>query len=229
MADEAKKRAALEAISELPESGVIGLGTGSTVRYFVEAVGELVRGGRRLRGVCTSEATRTLATAAGIPLLSDEGPWTIDVTVDGADEVDDALDVSKGAGGALTREKIVCFASRRMVVVCDERKRVRQLGETRPLALEVLHFGHGATLSHLAELGRPKLRLRDGVLVRTDGGNLLVDLEVDPIEDPATLDRTLRSVPGVVETGIFVGRVDVVLVGGQATVERLTRVQAMRR
>jgi ribose 5-phosphate isomerase A len=223
MHEDAKKRAARAAIDELPESGIIGLGTGSTARFFVEAVAELVRGGRRLVGVCTSEATRAQARALGIPVLSDDGPWTIDVTVDGADEVDDGLDLVKGAGGALTREKIVSVASRRVVIVCDATKRVRRLGETSAVPVEVLAFGYGTTAGHLAELGRPQLRMRDGVAVRTDGGNLVFDLAVEPIDDPERLDRVLRSIPGVVETGLFVGRADIVLVAHEGHVERLAR------
>jgi ribose 5-phosphate isomerase A len=223
MSDEAKRLAALAALGELPEEGIIGLGTGSTAKFFVEAVAELVRGGRRLVGVCTSTATRALAAERGIPLLDDAGPWKIEVTVDGADEVADNLDVSKGAGGALTREKIVAFASRRLVVICDATKRVRRIGEARPLSLEILTFGHRSTIDHLARFGRPVLRAKDGAPVMTDGGNLLVDLAIEPASDPGALDRSLRSIPGVVETGLFVGLADLVLVAGASGTERLTR------
>jgi ribose 5-phosphate isomerase A len=218
-----KRLAALAAVQELPPAGVIGLGTGSTVRFFIDALADLVRNGHGYVGVCTSEATRSHASAVGIPLLADDGPWTIDVTVDGADEVDDALHLSKGAGGALAREKIVSFASRRNVIVCDSRKRVHRLGETRPIALEVLAFGHQTTIAHLAASGQPRLRSSGGQAVRTDGGNLLVDLMIAPTDDPAGLDRALRSVPGVVETGLFVGRADVVLIAETGSVVRLTR------
>lgn len=222
MNEDAKKIAAMAALDELPESGTIGLGTGSTARLFVEALADLVRRGRAYVGVCTSEATRAHASRLGIPLLDDDGAWEVDVTIDGADEVTDSLDLSKGAGGALAREKIVSFASRRTVVVCDATKRVRRLGETRPLSVEVLAFGHGATLRHLARHGLPSLRVRQGAPVRSDAGNLLVDLSVSPIDEPARLDRALRAIPGVVETGLFVGRADVVLVGHAERVERLT-------
>jgi ribose 5-phosphate isomerase A len=220
---DAKKLAALAAIPELPEAGIVGLGTGSTARFAVDAIAQLVRGGRRLHGVCTSEATRAHASRAGIPLLPDDGPWTIDVTVDGADEVDDALGLSKGAGGALTREKIVSFASRRTVIVCDATKRVRRLGETRPIAVEILVFGHATTMLHLKQHGRPQLRMQDGAPFSTDNGNFVVDLSVAPLDDPGAFDRALRSIPGVVETGLFIGRADVVLVGHADRVDRLTR------
>lgn len=209
--DDAKKLAALAATLELPNSGVIGLGTGSTARHFVEAVGALIRDeGRRYTCVCTSERTRAHALSLGIPLAPDDGPWTIDVTVDGADEVDDDLDLSKGAGGALTREKIVSHASRRTIIVCDATKRVRRLGETRPIALEILAFGGHTTLHHLRAFGEPTLRAE-----RSDANNLLVDLALaSPLEgdDKPRLDRALRSVPGVVETGLFLGRASLVLV-----------------
>ena len=223
MSEEAKKQVAAAAIPELPESGVIGLGTGSTAHWFVEQVADLVAAGRRLTGVCTSEATRAHAARRGIPVVPDEGPWSIDVTVDGADEASDDLDLSKGAGGALTREKIVAHASRRLVIICDASKRVRRIGESRPLSIEVLRFGHKATIARLAEHGVPTLRAKDGAPVITDGGNLLVDLQIAPVSDAGAFDRTLRSIPGVVETGLFVGRADVVLVATAGGIERLAR------
>src|SRR5271170_3930147 len=116
-ADDSKRSAARAAIAELPEAGTIGLGTGSTTRFFIDAVGELVAAGRHLVGVPTSEASRRQAAALGIPLLGDEGPWDIDVTVDGADEVSDTLDLIKGGGGAQTREKIINFSSKRNVII----------------------------------------------------------------------------------------------------------------
>jgi ribose 5-phosphate isomerase A len=217
MSDDAKSRAAHAALAELPEDGVIGLGTGSTVRFFVDALADVVRGGRKLTGVCTSEATRRHATELGIPLLDDAGPWSVEVTVDGADEVADDRSLSKGAGGALTREKIVAYASKRLVIVCDASKRVSRIGEKRPLALEVLDFGHRQTMDRLSALGRPVLRPN----ARTDAGNLLVDLAIAPLADPVKLDRALRSIPGVVETGLFLGRSPVVYVAGEAGVERM--------
>lgn len=223
MQDDAKKRVALAALDELPVAGVIGLGTGSTARHFVDALAVLVRGGRRFVGVCTSEATRAQAERLGIPLLDDDGPWCIDVAIDGADEVDDALDLSKGAGGALTREKIVSFAARRTVIVCDASKRVHRLGETRPIAVEIVPFGHETTMLHLSRLGHATLRMRGGSLVRSDGSNLLADIACGPLADAGEFDRTLRSIPGVVETGIFIDRASVVLVAYDDRIERLAR------
>jgi len=221
--DDAKRRAALAALDELPPEGVIGLGSGSTARLFIDALGELVAGGRRYTGVPTSEASRTQAQALGIPLLADDGPWDIAVTVDGADEVSDALDVIKGGGGAHTREKIVNFSSRRNVIVVDGSKISRRLGERWAVPVEVLPFAHLATRAHLSRFGAPAMRTVGGVPFRTDAGNAIYDVACGPIDDPRALDAALRGIPGVVETGLFVGRVDVVLVARDSGVERLLR------
>jgi ribose 5-phosphate isomerase A len=216
--DAAKRAAALAALAELPPSGTIGLGTGSTTRLFIDALGELVAQGRRYTGVPTSNASRTQAAALGILLLSDDGPWDIDITVDGADEVSPALDLIKGGGGAHTREKIVNAASRRNIIIVDESKLSPQLGTRWRLPIEVLAFAHAETARHLATFGAPGLRAG-----RTDSGNVIYDLACGPIADPASLDAALHMVPGVVETGLFVGRADVVLVARASGVERLTR------
>jgi ribose 5-phosphate isomerase A len=221
--DDRKRLAARAAIDELPAEGTIGLGTGSTVAYFLEALAEVVRGGRRLTGVATSEETRRRALALGIPLLDDGGPWSIDVCVDGADEVDPALDLVKGGGGAHTREKIVNAAAARNVIVIDDGKRSPRLGTRGPVPIEVLPFGHLATRDHLARHGTPGLRTHGGAPARTDAGNLLYDLRVDPIADAGALAAALAAIPGVVEHGLFVGRADVVLVGTGDGVVRLTR------
>jgi ribose 5-phosphate isomerase A len=221
--DEFKRQAALAALSELPENGVIGIGTGSTARLFIAALGELVARGRRYTCVPTSQASRQQAHDLGIPLLPDDGPWDIAVTVDGADEVDEALDLIKGGGGAHTREKIVNFSSRRNVIIVDASKLSRQLGEKWPVPVEVLPFAHQATRAHLAALGTPVLRMKEGTPVPTDAGNLIYDVACGPIADPRALDAALRAIPGVVETGLFVGRADVVLVARETGVERRVR------
>jgi ribose 5-phosphate isomerase A len=218
MSDEAKRRAAIAALAELPAEGVVGLGSGSTARLFVEELAPLVRAGRKIVGVATSRETRVLAESLGIPLADDAGPWVIDVTVDGADEVSDALDLVKGGGGAHTREKIVNHASKRNIIVVDGSKRVKRLGETRALPLEILSFGVTTTLRALERFGAVSLRGAP-----SDAGNALADVATGPIDDPAALERLLRTIPGVVETGLFVGRADVVLVAGDSRVERLLR------
>jgi len=224
--DQAKREAARAALDELPREGVVGLGSGSTAKLFIDEVGALVKAGRKLRGVPTSEASRAQALALGIPLLDDDGPWAIDVNVDGADEVSDVLDLIKGGGAAHTREKIVNYASVRNVIIVDASKLSARLGEKWAVPIEVLAFAHPMTATHLARLGTPTLRTRDGKTVRTDAGNVIYDVHVAPIDAPAELDRKLRSIPGVVETGLFVGRCDVLLVAEESGVRRLERTAA---
>lgn len=220
--DESKRAAAIAALEELPEAGILGLGTGSTARLFIEEVGALVKKGKRFRAVPTSEASRRQAEGLGIEVLSPDGPWDIDVTVDGADEVDPRLDLIKGGGGAHLREKIVNYASRRNVIIVDESKLSASLGVAWSVPVEVVTFAQGATAKHLSALGRPVLRLRDGAPFRTDSGNVIYDLATGPIADPRALDLALRATPGVVETGLFLGRADVVIVAGESGVRRLT-------
>jgi ribose 5-phosphate isomerase A len=221
--DEAKKAAAREALKFVPDAGFIGLGTGSTACHFIDGVGELVRAGRRLVGVPTSEQSRTQAESLGIPLADPDGPWDIALCVDGADEVSDALDLIKGGGGAQTREKIVNQASRMNVIVVDESKLVGKLGERWAVPIEVLAFAHRATARALERFGTVSLREKNGAPIRTDAGNYLYDVRVGTIETPARLDTELRAVPGVVETGLFCGRADVVLVAAPGGVRELRR------
>jgi ribose 5-phosphate isomerase A len=223
--DDPKRIAARAALDELPkrDGAIIGLGSGSTSRLFVEELGARVRQGLKVIGVPTSESTRALAASLNIPLLGDEGPWDIEVNVDGADEVSEALDLIKGGGAAHAREKIVNYASRRNVIIVDASKLSKHLGDKWPVPVEVLPFAHNATRVHLARLGNPVLRSREGALVHTDSGNLIYDLAAGAIVDPGALDRALRAIPGVVETGLFVGRADVVVVADAKGVRRLER------
>jgi ribose 5-phosphate isomerase A len=223
--DDAKRLAARAALDGVPkrDGTVVGLGSGSTARMFVEELGALVRDGLRIVGVPTSESTRALAQSVGIPLLSDEGPWEIDVCIDGADEVSSELDLIKGGGAAHTREKIVNFASDRNIIIVDDSKLSQQLGERWSVPIEVLPFAHLTTREHLARLGNPMLRRKDGAAVRTDSGNLIYDLATGPIEDAGDLDAELHIIPGVVETGLFVARADVVIVASADGVRMLER------
>jgi ribose 5-phosphate isomerase A len=225
---DAKQEAARAALELLPERGVVGLGTGSTATLFIEEVGRLVAAGRELRGVPTSEGSRALAASLGIPLLADAGPWSIDVCVDGADEVSAELDLIKGGGGCQTREKIVNAASRYNVIVVDESKLSRHLGEKWGVPVEVLAFGLHHTRLELEHFGAVSLRERGGRPFVTDSGNLILDVRTGLIEDPRALDRALRDVPGVVETGLFLARADVVVVAGGAGVRQIVRPDARR-
>jgi ribose 5-phosphate isomerase A len=221
--DEVKKLAAEAALSLLPETGVIGLGSGSTAKLFIDAVGALVKGGRKLSGVATSDGSRAQAAALGIPLLGDDGPWDIEVCVDGADEVSEALDLIKGGGGCHAREKIVNYSSRTNIIIVDESKLSRKLGEKWPVPVEVLVFGHRATVRALERFGEVKLRERAGAAWMTDAGNYIYDVHAGPIDDPAALDRELRALAGVVETGLFVQRADRVIVAGSGGIRELRR------
>lgn len=219
--EEAKHQAARAALQYLPKSGVIGLGTGSTAELFVAEVAQLCRQGRDFVGVATSERTRHLAQSLGVKLLDDDGPWSIDVCVDGADEVSEGLDVIKGGGASHAREKVVNRSSRFNVIIVDDSKLSPLLGTRCPLPVEVMPFGHASTAVHLSRFGTATLRIKQGTPVRTDGGNLVYDLRIAPLADPAELDRQLCIIPGVIETGLFLGRADVVLVGSQAGTREL--------
>ena len=218
-----KRLVARAALDLLPESGVVGLGTGSTAKYFVEGVGELVAEGRQFKAVPTSDQSRAQALSLGIELLPDSGPWQIDVCVDGADEVSADLDLIKGGGGCHTREKIVNRASALNVIVVDESKLSQRLGQTWAVPVEVLAFGHESTRRLLERFGSVTLRHKQDEPWITDSHNFIYDVRTDPIAAPAELERDLACVPGVVETGLFVARADVVLVGTAQGVRRIDR------
>jgi len=218
-ADVAKRLAAQAAADLVPEQAILGLGTGTTTRFFINEVGRLVKAGRKLSAVPTSSRSRELAVSLQIPLLDDVGPWSIDVCVDGADEVSAELDLIKGGGGAHTREKIVNRHSRQNVVIVDESKISRRLGEKRAVPVEVVVFGHRATASTLARFGDASLRFAGDNPFVTDSGNYIYDVETGPIPDPVELEEELRHLPGVVETGLFCGRADIVIVAGENSVE----------
>jgi len=211
-----KRRAALEALNYLPNEGVIGLGTGSTATFFIEGVAEAIRSGRHLECVATSEQSRRQALDIGIPLLDNAGPWDIDLCVDGADEVSQELDLIKGGGGCHLREKIVNQSSRFNIIIVDESKLSAKLGQLAEVPVEVVTFGHAATRRLLQRFGKASLRLDGAEPWRTDGGNLIYDVAVGPIADPAGLDLEFHKVPGVVETGLFVGRTDLLIIGSES-------------
>jgi len=193
---------ALELISD---GAVVGLGTGRAAVAFVRALGERVRAGLRIRGVPTSTRTRELALALGIPLAGFDEVREIDVTIDGADEIDPQLRLIKGAGGALLREKIVASASRRLVIVADASKQVAVLGR-HALPIEVIGFAEALVARRVAELGaRVTLRQADaGTAYVTDEGHHILDCSFGHIADPAALAAKLDVMPGVVEHGLFV-------------------------
>jgi len=221
---ERMKRQAAEAAVEYVQNGhVVGLGTGSTARHVIVALGERVRKGLKITGVATSHDTARLAQEYGIPLVDDDD-WCPDVAIDGADQVDPTLNLIKGGGGALLKEKIVAGAARQFVVVVDASKRVPVLGHPFPLPVEVVPFGWGCTARTIEALGwKAVIRRRDGQYFETEAGHYILDLHIDRIEDPHGLDVRLHAIPGVVETGLFVDRTDVLIVGGPDGVTVQTR------
>jgi len=215
MANEAEKEAAGRAAADLVRDGdVVGLGTGSTAYFAVVALGERVQSGLKIVGIPTSVATAELARQLGIPLTTlDEHP-RIDITIDGADEIDPKLNLIKGGGGALLREKVVASVTRKMVVVSDSTKVVPALGKF-PLPVEIIPFARTVIEKKVASLGATtKLRMKpDGKPFITDNGNQVLDCSFGRIEDPPALARELSGTPGVVEHGLFIGLAKVALVG----------------
>lgn len=222
----AGKRAAGRMAADLVENGmVLGLGTGSTVYYALERLAERVREeGLRISGVPTSQATAELAQGYGLTLTDLERVPGLDLDIDGADQVHPDGYLIKGGGAALLREKIVAYHSRRFAVVIDESKLATAETFGRfPLPVEVIPFGWEATARRLAQLGvAPTLRQKDGVAVRTDNGNFVLDMPFGKIADPVALAAELDSIPGVAEHGLFIGLASVVLVGGAGTARSIT-------
>ena len=219
--DHLKQISAESAASEVTDGMVVGLGTGSTAKHFVDLLGQRVAGGLRVIGVPTSEATRVQAEQCGIALTTLDEVDRLDITIDGADEVDPALDLIKGGGGALLREKIVAAASDRMIVIADETKWVDALGRF-PLPVEVVPFGLGATrraiegaFAAAGVSGQMVLRKgKDGHVFVTDGGHWIIDGHLGRIADVPRLAGLLNAIPGVVESGLFVGLASTVILAG---------------
>jgi len=224
---EAKRRVALEAVKHVQDDFIVGLGSGSTAAYVIQGMGEKIRReGLRILGVPTSHQAMMVAVRHGVPLTTlDEHPQ-LDLAIDGADQVDRELNLIKGMGGALTREKVVASAAKQLVIVADETKLVEKLGTNHPIPVEVLPFALPTVMMKMTELGG-KAVLREGKgkvgPVVTDNGNFIVDVDFGPIRAPKELDLQLKSIPGVIETGLFVGMANVVYLGKPDGVMRLVR------
>jgi ribose 5-phosphate isomerase A len=222
--DQLKRAAALRAIEEVENGMVVGLGTGSTAAFVVEGLGARVAAGLRLVGIPTSERTAAHARRLGIPISTFAEHQRLDLTIDGADEVQlGTLDLIKGLGGALLREKIVAAASARLVIVVDQEKLVERLGEHTPVPVEVTQFGWQATAVALAKLGCvAQRRYTAGEQPYfTDGGNYILDCHFGPLADPAAIERQIAMTVGTVESGLFVGRTAVVVAATTTGVEVL--------
>ena len=224
--DARKREAAMVAVAMVEDGMVVGLGTGSTAAFAIEGLIARVRQGLRIVGIPTSERSARQAAEGGLQLTDFAHHTKLDLTIDGADEIArDSLNLVKGLGGALLREKIVAAASERLVIIADEPKLVSGLGGTAPVPIEVVDFGWQTTAVRLRRLGaNPVLRTQaDGTAFRTDGGNLILDCDFGPIADPAGLERTLGDTVGVVETGLFIGMATTALVATPGGVIRLDR------
>jgi ribose 5-phosphate isomerase A len=209
------------ALAEVRDGAVVGLGSGRAASAFVRALGERVRAGLRARGVPTSHDTATLAREVGVPLVGLE-VGTLDVTVDGADEVDPACDLIKGFGGALLYERIVAAASRRQIILVEANKLVPTLGHHGRLPVEIVPFAQPLCQDRLAALGlRPALRVVDGRTFVTDAGHVLLDCGTGPIADKAALDASVRAIPGVLDHGLFLGTASMVLVADEGRIREL--------
>jgi ribose 5-phosphate isomerase A len=213
MANDQEKEAAARASLRFVKDGqVVGLGTGSTAAYFIKLLGEQVKNGLHIRGIPTSVRSRELAISLGIPLITLDDCQEIDVTVDGADEVDPRLRLMQGGGGALLREKIVASATRQMIVVADASKQVQRLGKF-PLPVEVIRFAQALVARRIAALGAEVQLRRDaaGNAYVTDENNHILDCRFGEMRDPDRLARELSEMPGVVEHGLFIGMASVAL------------------
>ena len=225
--DQMRLRAAEAAVAEVRPGMKLGLGSGRTAEHFIRLLGARVRAGLTVAGVPTSERTAALAMEEGVPLTTLDADPQLDLTIDGADEIDPKLRLIKGGGGAMLREKIVANASRRMIVVAEKTKLVQSLGAF-PLPIEVVPFGLGATraaveraISSLGLAAALKLRKSGDALFVTDGGHYILDGSFGRIPDPDALAHALDEIPGVVEHGLFIGLAVAALIGHERGVDRL--------
>ena len=225
--EDAKRRAGLEAIKHVKNGHIIGLGSGSTAAYAIQEIGRLIRKKKwQVLGVPTSYQAFLLAVDCGIQATTLEEHPKMDITIDGADQIDPDLNMIKGMGGALAREKIVASVSEREVIVADETKLVKKLGTNHPVPVEVLPSATIVAMSRIREFGgKPVLRAGTGKVgpVVTDNGNFILDVSMKRIDDPRKLDLDLKHIPGVVETGLFIDLADVVYVGTRDSVKRLDK------
>jgi ribose 5-phosphate isomerase A len=221
MSDELKRQAALRALDEIRDGMIVGLGTGSTASHFIRELGKT---GLKVAGIPTSEESRRLAQEVGVRLTTLNEHPVIDVTVDGADEVSPQLDLIKGLGGALVREKIVAHASTRVVIVVDESKLVNRLGTKTVVPVEVIPLAVPCVLLELEELGgEGRVREKNGQPFVSDNGNSIVDWSHGIIDDPASLEKRLKAITGVVDSGIFAAVADCVIVAGSHGIRTLTK------
>ncbi len=223
--EDLKKQAGERAVGYIEDGMTIGLGTGSTVEYSLKKIGKLVRDGLKIKGIPTSIRTQRIAKKEKIPLTTLEENPVIDITIDGADEVDSDLNLIKGGGGALVREKIIAFNSKKVIIVIDDSKIVKALGIDFPLPVEVVKFGWTSTKKTLEEIGcNVELRrVMENEPYITDNSNYILDCEFERILEPEQLEIDINNIPGVVDNGLFIGLVDEVIVGGKQGISTLNK------
>ena len=222
--DDLKRAAAISALDEIQPGMLVGLGTGSTATHFIRELGLRVQAGLQIQAIPTSEDSRALAEQSGIPLIALSGDRQIDVTVDGADEVSSSLDVMKGLGGALVREKIVAHSSKRLVIVVDENKLVDRLGRNAPIPVEVIPFAADVVAARLNRWGgNAVLRQKNGNPFVSDNGNLVLDWHHGVVDHPQLLEKQIKSMTGVIDSGIFAHVAAAVIVGTSTGIHRLHR------
>lgn len=211
-----KRIAAEKAVERIEDGMILGIGTGSTVEFAIKKLGSMIKDGLKVQGIPTSIRTKRIAKEYNIPLVDLNDFDEIDLTIDGADEVDSCLNLIKGGGGALTREKIIAFHSKKVIIIVDESKIVKKLGVGVPVPVEVAKFGWNATKKSLKELGcESELRKIMDELYITDNSNYILDCDFGKIEEPEVLESQINSIPGVVENGIFTKLADEVIVGSK--------------
>lgn len=217
--DAEKAIAAAKAVEEVRDGMLVGLGTGSTAAYAVKSLSERIKRGLRITAVATSQSTETLARRLAVPLISFEQLSAVDLTIDGADEIDDRFNAIKGGGGALLREKVIAAASTRVIIIVDSSKLVAQLGNF-PLPVEVVPFASEFVHARLVELGaRVTLRAAGGTPHLTDQGNYILDAALDEIPRPSDIAAAVAAIPGVVEHGLFLDEIDTIMIARGDMVE----------
>ncbi|MCU0852389.1 MAG: ribose-5-phosphate isomerase RpiA [Thermoplasmata archaeon] len=224
-----KEMAASEAVKYVDDDMVVGLGSGTTASIAIKLIGKKVKDGMRIVGIPTSKDSETLAKSVGIPIGDLRARPAVDITIDGADEVDPSLNLIKGLGGALVREKIVAYSSNLEVIVADDSKIVQRLGQKAPVPVEVVKFGYEATVDKLQRLGcTVQMRTKWDELFTTDNGNFIADCRFPAIDDPRKLESEINNVPGVVDNGLFVGLADKVIVASKGGIEILESNSVLR-
>jgi ribose 5-phosphate isomerase A len=223
--EELKKLAGEKAVEQIKDEMIVGLGTGSTVEYTLRKLGELVRNGLKIQAIPTSIQTKRIAQEEKIPLTTIEEHPEIDITIDGADEVDSFLNLIKGGGGALTREKIIAFNSKKLIIIVDDSKVVKALGIDFPLPVEVVKFGWTATKKTLESLDCEVVRreVMPGEPFITDNGNYILDCDFEYIKEPEQMEIAINNIPGVVENGLFINLAHQVIVGGKQGIVTLDK------